>query len=65
MKNNLMSALVFIALGTALFVVSTFTHNASIEKWSSFAFGLLLPLYIFSMSKLSKKLKPQLQRIKK
>jgi hypothetical protein len=65
MKNNLMSALVFIVLGTALFIVSTFTPNSSIEKWSSFAFGILFPLYLFSINRLSKKLKPLLQRIKK
>jgi hypothetical protein len=65
MKNNLMSALVFITLGTALFMVSTFTHDSSIEKWASFAFGLSFPAYLISVKLLSKKLKPQLQRIKK
>ncbi len=60
-----MNALVFIVLGTALFVVSTFTPNSSIEKWSSLAFGLLFPLYILSVGNLNKRLKPQLQRIKK
>ena len=65
MKNNLMSALVFIALGTALFMVSTFTHDNAIEKWASFAFGLSFPAYLISVRLLSRKLKPQLIRVKK
>jgi Ca2+/Na+ antiporter len=65
MKNNLIRSVVFILLGTMFFSVSTFTNTGSIEKWSSFAFGLSFPIFVLGIAQLSKQLKPQLQRIKK
>jgi Ca2+/Na+ antiporter len=65
MKNSLMRPFLFILLGTLFVTVSTLLTHGSIEKWSSFAFGLSFPIFILGISQLSKKLKPQLQRIKK
>ena len=64
MKNHLMRALVFIVLGAALFTVSAVSKNSTVEKWSSFLFGLSLPLFVggivslvhhFKKSKVSEK----------
>jgi phosphatidylglycerophosphate synthase len=41
-----MRAMVFIVLGAALLIVSTFTKDPSTEKWSSFAFGASFPMFI-------------------
>lgn len=65
MKKNLIRSIMFILLGTMLFSVSAFTNNSSIEKWSSFAFGLSFPIFVIGIAQLNKQLKPQLQRIKK
>ncbi|MGZ3757799.1 MAG: hypothetical protein ACXVAY_06010 [Mucilaginibacter sp.] len=46
MKNHLMRAAVFIALGAALFTVSALSKNSAVEKWSSFLFGFSFPLFI-------------------
>jgi lipopolysaccharide export LptBFGC system permease protein LptF len=41
-----MRAVVFIVLGVCLLIVSIFTKNTSIEKWSSFFFGFSFPMFI-------------------
>jgi ABC-type dipeptide/oligopeptide/nickel transport system permease component len=41
-----MRSLVFIVLGICLIIVSTFAKNTTVEKWSSFLFGLSLPLFV-------------------
>ncbi|HEY4194087.1 MAG TPA: hypothetical protein VGM63_01020 [Mucilaginibacter sp.] len=46
MKNSLMRAVVFIVLGVCLLIVSIFTKNTSIEKWSSFFLGFSCPMFI-------------------
>ncbi|HTH82551.1 MAG TPA: hypothetical protein VL490_06430 [Mucilaginibacter sp.] len=46
MKNNLMRAAVFVVLGIALLIVSTFTKNKITETWTSFALGASLPMFI-------------------
>jgi len=46
MKNNLMRAAVFIVLGACLLIVSIYTKNTSIEKWSSFFFGFSFPMFV-------------------
>jgi len=46
MKNNLMRAMVFIVLGVCLLIVSIFTKNTSVEKWSSFFLGFSFPMFV-------------------
>jgi ABC-type dipeptide/oligopeptide/nickel transport system permease component len=46
MKNSLTRAVVFIVLGACLLILSIYTRNTSIEKWSSFFFGFSFPLFI-------------------
>jgi uncharacterized membrane protein len=65
MKNKIILSGVCIVLGIALLVVSIFTPNALVEKWSSFALGLSFPLFVYGITTLAKTLKPQLIRIKK
>jgi hypothetical protein len=44
--KKLMSAAVYIVLGTCLLIISILSKDTSIEKWSSFFLGLSFPLYI-------------------
>ena len=41
-----MRAAVFIVLGACLLIVSIYTKNTSIEKWSSFFFGFSFPMFV-------------------
>ncbi len=41
-----MRAMVFIVLGVCLLIVSVFTKNTSVEKWSSFFLGFSFPMFI-------------------
>jgi hypothetical protein len=65
MKNTLMRSLVFITLGIALLVVSTFAPSNSIQTWASFAFGLSFPLFTLGIIELTKRFKLQPIRVKK
>lgn len=62
MKNYITRAIIFIVIGVACFVASIATKGAA-EKWSSFFFGLSLPVMVRGLVYIIQHVRKQRQKV--